>query len=266
MPRVRHVLWEAARYFGLAAIATLILELLVALLWPAPDQEQFDPSGLVGEGPGDPLRMAILGDSSCTAPGVASSDDIWVRIVARRLAETLDRPILILSTAVGGATSGDVVTDQLADAVAFDPDIVLISVGANDIIHGIRLARLRGNLDIIISAFEASGALVVASGIGDLGTVPRLAPPLRQTISALSRRADQVYTEVAKEYGAIKADQWATAAESFRTRRDIWSPDWFHPNARGHLIWADTAWETIAPHLETLANEVRSGIQPRDAG
>ena len=58
--------------------ATLGLELAVAVLWPAPRQAEFDPSGTYGEGDGPPLRVAALGDSTLTAPGVAGVSDIWV--------------------------------------------------------------------------------------------------------------------------------------------------------------------------------------------
>ena len=90
---------------------------------------------------------------------------------------------------------------------------------------------------------------VVVAGVGDLGTVPRLLPPLRQLASRRGRRGDAVQARVAERYGAIKADLWGAAADAFRSDPSIFSPDLFHPAAPGHRVWADAAWEALEPHL-----------------
>ena len=169
-----------------------------------------------------------------------------MRVVVRRLSERLGRPILLRSVGEGGATSADLVADQLDTAVAFLPHVALVSVGANDVIRGVPMRRLSANLDTIVSTLVESGSEVLVSGVGDMGAIPRLAPPLSQMVTQLARRADRVHDEVAARHGAHKAEQWGWASEQFRTRRDVWSPDRFHPNAAGHLIWAETCWETLS--------------------
>lgn len=222
-------------------------ELAFAYLWPVPRQAEFDASTSLGSGSGGPLRLAALGDSTLTAPGVQDADDIWIRAVARRLSETTGRPVALRSFGVGGSTSADVVRDQLPQAMAFAPHLAVVSIGANDVIRGIPLRRLTENLDLIVGSLRGMGARVVLSGVGDLGAIPRLAPPLRQMASRLGRRADRIHTVVAARHGAIKAEQWTWASSQFRTRNDVWSPDRFHPNAAGHEIWAAACWEVVGP-------------------
>lgn len=232
--------------------ATLGLELAIAVLWPAPPQDQFDPSGTYGTAPGAPLRVAAVGDSTLTAPGVGDGSEIWVAEVCRRLAESTRRAVELGSFGVGGATAAQVAKTQLASALAFEPDLALVSVGANDVIRGVRWSRLVSDLDRIVSAFVESGAVVVTSGVGDLGSIPRLVPPLRQMATALGRRADRAHDVVADRHKAVKALQWDWAAREFRTRSDIWSLDRFHPNREGHLIWADVCWEALQPLIPGL--------------
>ena len=140
----------------------------------------------------------------------------------------------------------------MAAAVDFAPHVALVSVGANDVIRGVPMRRLEANLDRIVSALTDHGALVILSGVGDLGSIPRLAPPLRQVVTRLGRRADRVHSLVAERHGAIKTEQWGWSNEQFRTRRDVWSGDLFHPNAAGHLVWAETCWEAMVPVLDDL--------------
>lgn len=237
-----------------AMVAAVGMELAFAYLWPAPRQPEFDASGSFGEDhPGPVLRLAAMGDSTLTAPGVADADDIWIRHVARRLADETRRPVELRSFGVGGATSLDVLVDQLPHALDFQPHLAVVSVGANDVIKGVSMRKLHDNLDRIVSALKATGAQVILSGVGDLGTIPRLAPPVRQMASRLGRRADRIHQLVTERHRVVKAEQWHWASGEFRRRRDVWSADRFHPNAAGHMIWATTCWEAVEPLCAGLA-------------
>lgn len=235
------------RRLGLAAVLAVGAEVAFAYLWPAPRQTEHDASFRIGNGSGEPLRLAALGDSTLTGPGVEDPDDIWIRSVARQLADKTGRPVELLSLGVGGATSADVARNQLPAALDFGPHLVVLSVGANDVIRGMPMRRLASNLDLIVSGLRQAGSQVIMSGVGNLGTIPRLAPPLRQMAARLGKRADRVHQRVAERHGAIKAEQWRWASGQFQTRSDVWSADRFHPNAAGHQIWATTCWEVVEP-------------------
>lgn len=238
----------------MAGVVTFGAELAYAYLWPAPRQPEFDASIYVGGGEGRLLRTVALGDSTLTAPGLTRADDIWIRSVVRDLAAATGRPVELRSFGVGGSTSADVLADQLPAALAFHPEVAFLSVGANDLIRGMPAARLARNLDEIVNRLRQQRAEVVMSGVGDLGSIPRLAPPLRQMARRLGRRGDRIHAAVADRYGAIKADQWKWAALEFRTRKDVWSLDRFHPNAAGHDIWARVCWEVVEPLSARLAS------------
>ncbi|HJR91134.1 MAG TPA: GDSL-type esterase/lipase family protein [Acidimicrobiia bacterium] len=240
---------RVVRRMAVAGALTIGAELAAAVLWPVPEQPSFDASALLGEGD-RPLRVAGLGDSTLTGPGAANADEIWIRVVGRRLSNELDRSVDLRSFGVGGATAGEVVAGQLDAALAFAPHLALVSVGANDVIRGVPMRRFAGHLDRIVSALTDIGAVVVLSGVGDLGTIPRLAPPLRHVVTRLGRRAERVHTVVAERHGAIKAEQWGWSNDQFRTRRDVWSGDLFHPNAAGHVVWAETCWKALVPILD----------------
>jgi lysophospholipase L1-like esterase len=245
---------RAAARVGAAAAATLAAELLMAVLWPAPPLDPFPCDGRVGPDEGDPVRMTVVGDSSCTGTGVDRHEEVWILLVAHRLSRHTGRPVEIVSFAEGGARSGDVLATQIRPAVASRPDLVVVSVGANDVLKGVRMGTLADNLDAIVQRLAACGVPVIVSGVGDLGTIPRLLPPLRQLVTRRARRADQVHADVADRHGAVKAVQWGDARLQFRTRTDIWSADRLHPNGRGHAIWAETAWKVVEP--------VTAGLRP----
>lgn len=241
---------------GALLAAALSTEALVAILWPAPELLSFDASCTVGSG-SPTLRVSVVGDSSCTGPGVDRPDQIWVREVAHRLALHLDCTVDLVSFAIGGARSGDVVASQLEAAVASRPHLAMVSVGANDVLKAVPLGVFAHNLDRIVAALTSTGAEVVLSGVGDLGTIPRLLPPLRQLVARRARRADHIHDRIAVRHGVVKASQWGWARGQFRTRPEVWSPDKLHPNAEGHAVWADSAWGAVASMTESLGAVVR---------
>ncbi|HYJ24851.1 MAG TPA: SGNH/GDSL hydrolase family protein [Acidimicrobiia bacterium] len=234
---------------GVTAGAVILgAEALYAVLQPAPRQTEFDPSGVFGDPSHPPLRIAVLGDSSVTAPGVAGPEEIWVSIISQRAAQK--RHVTLRSYAVSGSRADDLLSDQLQPAIAFDPDIFLVSVGANDVIHGVGIRVFERRLDELVSALTETGALVILSGVGDIGTIPRLKPPLRNLMTQRSARFDRAHHRVAARFGAHVVSHRKDDPTIWYTDRDLWSADKFHVSAAGHQRWADSTWHTFEPLLE----------------
>ncbi|MGD2059417.1 MAG: SGNH/GDSL hydrolase family protein [Acidimicrobiia bacterium] len=230
---------------ALTGVAVIGLEAAYAVLRPSPELESFDPSSEFGD-PGDPtLRVAVLGDSSVNAPGVSGPDEIWVSRVCERLA--VDRHVVLQSFAVGGSMAHDVIADQLHAAIGSRPELVFLSVGANDVIKGVPRNRFAANLDQLVSELAATGAIVVQSGVGVMGSVPRLYPPLSTLMSRRAERFDQVHWEVAARHGTHVVDQRSDDTGVWFRDRSLWAEDLFHVSAAGHARWAETAWRTVGP-------------------
>lgn len=236
-----------ARRAAALAAGVVAAEVAYALLRPSPRLPEFDPSGEFGDPSRPPLRVAVLGDSSVTAPGVTHPDESWVRLLCRRLGE--HRHVVLESFAVGGSKAADLANGQLEAAQASHPDIAIVSVGANDALRFVPLSRFERNLDHVVSELSASGAAVILSGVGDLGTIPRLYEPLRSVMTARSAAYHRVHHRVAERHGALVADQRDDDRALWLRDRSLWSEDLFHVSPRGHARWAETAWRTVEPVL-----------------
>lgn len=224
-------------------MAMLAGEALYAVRRALPTFEGFDASGTFGDPAHPPLRITALGDSTMTGPGLDGPDDIFVRRIAERVAAR--HHVELVSLAVGGARSADVLAGQVPRAIETDSDLTLISVGGNDVLRGVPVRVFERNLEAIVAAMRTVSRQVVLMGVGDIGTVPRLIVPLNRLVTLTGRIADRVHTRVAAKYGVGKADHWGSSAEAFRDPA-MFSPDLFHPNAAGHRIWL----ETVMPEVE----------------
>jgi lysophospholipase L1-like esterase len=233
---------------GVTAGAVLLgAEAAYAVLRPVPKQTEFDPSGTFGPSYLPQFRVAVLGDSSVTAPGVAGPHEIWISLVCDRLAET--RRVTLSSYAVSGSRVADLIENQLEPAIDSAPDLVFVAVGANDVIRGVSLKSFQTQLDELIAALSDTGAVVIMSGVGDMGTIPRLHPPLRNMMTRRSERFDRVHHDVAARYGAHVVEHRTDDPATWYTDRGLWSPDLFHVSAAGHERWANVTWQTLEPLL-----------------
>ena len=206
---------------------------------------------------GDPtaprLRLAFVGDSTITGPGVEPIDATWPRRVAHHFAA--DHHVDLVVTAVGGSKAVDVLTTQVPAALEARPDVVVLSVGGNDALRGTPIAGFEARYGIILDRLTAV-APVVACGIGDFGTIPRLPPLARGLARVRSRAVDRAIARAAAGRSDVrKTDSWGARWRPFATDPELWADDLFHASARGHALYA----EATIPLIEDLLHLGRPG-------
>ena len=218
---------------GLAGV--LAAEVALARRGPMLDGAPLELDGRVGEGAGPALRVVWLGDSTAAGVGVAAAGDALPVVVAAGLGRPVDLTVL----AVSGERVGGVVADQLPRVAAGSPDVVFVSVGANDVTHLTSRRELAARYRELLDRLPPDVAVVVL-GVPDMGAVPRLAQPLRAVAGFRGRELDEVVREVAAEAGATYVPIARATGPAFRADPDLhFAADDYHPSAAGYRLWAD---------------------------
>ena len=237
----------------LSALALLTMQIVWAgFRRDLPTLSNQDPSGFFGDPDASQLRIVMLGDSTVTSPGVDPLDSAWPRRLARALCEPY--AIDLRSVAVGGSKAKDVLADQVHRALALDPDICVVSVGGNDALRGTPLVQFERDFQEILALLTSRVSHIAVSGIGDLGSIPRL-PALARAIARVRARAfDRAIRRVAYPYAqVVKTDTWSPGWDEFNTNPDaIFGGDQFHASAYGHRIYA----EAMQPATEELIRRI----------
>lgn len=205
-----------------------------------PSHENQDPSGDFGDPALPTLRIAFLGDSSVTAPGVEPLDDCWVRQLSYHLTDRFH--VEARSVAVGGSKVRDVLDSQVDAAIALDPDIAYVSVGSNDALRGTPLHRFEADYRTMAAILHDAVPAVGLSGVGDLGSIPRLPEFARGVARIRARSVNNAIARVAADLPrAIKSNPWGVMWDTFYRDPEMFAGDRFHASAKGHLVFAEVA-------------------------
>ena len=197
---------------------------------------------LVLDRAGSGRRVVWLGDSTAAGVGASAPARALPSQVVDGLAAS-DASVAVL--AVSGARVADVLADQVPKVAGLRPDLVLVSVGANDTIHLTGRGAFRHSYEEVVRALPA-GVPVVLLGVPDMGAIPRFAQPLRAVAGWRGRNLDGEVRRVAVATGAVYADIAGPTGPPFR--RDpgrYFAADDFHPSDDGYGLWADAVLKVL---------------------
>jgi lysophospholipase L1-like esterase len=243
-----------------ACAALCALEARVARSGPRP-YEQAHPADAVLGPPGAPVRVTWLGDSLAAGLGVDAVADTPAHVVA----QLLERPVEVRMLAVPGARTVHVLADQIP-RLARDTDLIVLSVGANDVACSGSRVAFAHRVDAILAALAPISTVVLS--IPDMATPDRMAEPLRSIVGARARWFDLARARVAATHAHVHSVDVASppAGMTRRQARAHLSADRFHPGVQAYRVWAEriaAAAELLLPPL--LAPQIAPDLCASDA-
>ena len=255
---MRRLRFAAKPLTGMGVLTAQVL--VAAYRKDIPSCTNQDPSGFFGDPSSPHVTVVALGDSTVTSPGVEPLDASWPRQVAHHMAREFHVDFRAL--AVGGSKASDVLADQVQPAMALQPDLAIVSVGGNDALRGVRVELFEQEYDAILTLLAAQVPYIVVSGVGDLGSIPRL-PTLARSIARIRGRSfDRAIRRAVRRHpGVLKTDTWSPGWDEFNTNPEqIFAVDRFHASAYGHRIYAAAVMPAINKVMRRLARDARSDL------
>ncbi|MCR4512936.1 SGNH/GDSL hydrolase family protein [Aeromicrobium sp. 50.2.37] len=191
--------------------------------------------GLYGEElPREPVRCLVLGDSAAVGYGMDRADATPPAMLGIGLAHVLDAQVEIRSEAVVGAQTHDL-REQIEAAGDFDPDLVVIVIGTNDVTHRVPAYQSTRLLGSAVKKLVDGGAQVVVGTCPDLGTVRPLPQPLRWIARRKSRSLARKQTVATVRAGGRAVSLGSLLGVLFTEKYDVmFGEDRFHPSETGY--------------------------------
>ncbi|TMA20165.1 MAG: SGNH/GDSL hydrolase family protein [Deltaproteobacteria bacterium] len=173
------------------------------------------------------LLYVALGDSTGTGAGAQSGGGY-----PERLVRLLPARLRLSNLCRSGATSADVLSDQLPLALRSRPRLISLGIGINDL--GLQLPD------------ESFALNLEEIAIGLSPAVARLVP--RLLYEKRIEMFNEHVTATAARHDLTLIDLYALSREIVPGRPELFSPDGYHPSALGYDEWA----RRMAPAVEQL--------------
>ncbi|MBX3310284.1 MAG: SGNH/GDSL hydrolase family protein [Cryobacterium sp.] len=244
----------AAAGFVAVGLAGIVVLMFAESLWarqrrmPEPVSPVEVRSGIFGgDAGGEPLELAILGDSLAVGYGADDPDCAVGVLLAEGLAAASGRPVQLRNVAVVGAESRDL-ADQIPRLChpGVHLEVVVIIVGGNEILHLHRIGSSVQYLAEAVRFLRRRGCEVVVATCPDVGTVRIFAQPLRFLAHVLSRLLATAQTIVVLRAGGRTVSMADELGPLFRTNPDnMFSADQVHPSSLGYARAAATILPSV---------------------
>lgn len=218
------------------------------------DLEHDDPHCLPGETLRDLFaaapwrRVLVAGDSIAAGEGDAVpgyGDRSWADRLADALAAA-DPGSAFLNLGQRQLVAAEIRDRQLRAALDFEPDLAVVTAGANDMLRrSFDPAALEPVLHQILGALTRSGCLIVTFGLFDLSRTTFVPDGMRADLQHRLARLNELTGAVCERHGGVHVDFFDHPALD----DSLFSADMIHPNRRGHAyIAADVARALAARH------------------
>lgn len=198
--------------------------------------------GVFGDPSLPPLKFVVIGDSTSVGVGTSPENSFPV-LLATRLGEKFHVTLDVVG--FGGAMTEDL-PGQVEKALALDPDLVLVEIGANDTTHVVPLRKVENNIEAALDKLQASGVKLVVAGPPHMGTSPAFLQPLRMVSGWRGAAVGRRIEAAARERKIPYIDLAGGTEDQFRNEPEAhYSVDWFHPGAGGYKLWAEVMYPTV---------------------
>jgi lysophospholipase L1-like esterase len=194
-----------------------------------------------------PIHYVALGDS--TGAGVGARDGGYVLRLFKRLQQERADAILT-NLCVSGATTADLLRDQLDRGIAASPHLVTVGIGINDVGHGVPVEQFAANYATLLDRLrKETQATIVISNLPDISSSPVIPQSLRNAYQQRIQEFNNRIQAIASAQGIVVFDVYRITHDELPNHPEYFSVDGFHPSDAGYQLWADEMWPTVAKQL-----------------
>ena len=203
-------------------------------------------SGTVGEG--ESLSLLVFGDSIAAGVGASTFEKALVGRTAEALSISSKRCVHWRAIGQIGATSEKVaqrLTKRIKDA---EYDVIVVSVGVNDITSLRRTRQWRSDLSQLLDTLHdlCPNAVIALVGIPPLWQFPLLPTPLKNILGIRALTFDADMKQISKErpYSVHIALQFVPGNHTF-------SEDGYHPSEETYQKMGNGIAERVLEHRQS---------------
>lgn len=184
----------------------------------------------------DPIKIMLYGDSLMAGYGLPQKDNLASEL--SREIKSNDSTISFINASISGNTSKNGLS-RVDWSLGDNPNIVILCLGANDMLRGLDPSLTKNNLDSIINKFINNNAIIILAG---MQSPESMGPKFK-------KQFDAIYPDLSAQYNLIFMP---FLLEGVALEKELLQADFKHPNAKGIRVMADNLNPYILQAIDQL--------------
>lgn len=179
--------------------------------------------------------LLVLGDSISAAFGIEQTQG-WVALLEQKLKQ-LQYPLRVINASISGETTQGGLQRLPSLLERHTPSLVIVELGGNDGLRGLKLSMIEANLNEIVKLVKASKADVLLAGM-------RLPPNYGQIYT---QKFYQIFNDLARQENIALVP---FLMDGVATVDGMMQSDGIHPTADAQEILLNNVWKKLKPMLD----------------
>ena len=184
----------------------------------------------------NPIKIMLYGDSLMAGYGLSQNENLASELT--RKFEDNNFTVSVINASISGNTSKNGLS-RVDWSLGDKPNIVVVCLGANDMLRGLDPALTMENLDAIITKFNQSGSVVILAG---MQSSESMGPDYQAQF-------DGIYPKLAIKHNLIFMP---FLLKDVALEKDKLQADYKHPNEEGIKIIASNLYPYLLEGLARL--------------
>ena len=191
-----------------------------------------------------PFVYVAIGDSTVEGMGASHPKKAFAPYVFSVLKKELPHVSFYNFGKAGVGVEG-VLQDQIEKTIELKPDLVVISVGFNDIKNKVSSGEFEKQFgELLKTISEKTDAFIIVNTIPDISMVKSLSLFRKLYGDLLIKQFNKAIKKQVEKHQAHLVDTYAHS-KSLKGYTEIVADDGLHPSDIGHVIWGNAILETI---------------------
>lgn len=199
----------------------------------------------VGKASAKPFVYVVLGDSTAAGWGAKNLQGTFAYRVAQEVSRRGFR-VHVVNVAVGGARLNDVLQHQISSLETIKPQLITISVGANDATHGTSEIEYSNQLRALLARLQnGSAKTILFANTPDMFQASALPLPLAMIANKRAQRQNAILQKLTRNSSVQIVDLYNRGKLVYARDHELYAPDLFHPSGKGYALWAQLFIEEL---------------------
>ncbi|PES11857.1 lipase [Bacillus cereus] len=187
-------------------------------------------------------RFLAIGDSFTEGIG-DEVEGIALKSWVDHFVQLCEKDIEYANFAKRGLVTEEIRLQQLEKALTFNPDLVSLIAGANDVLKGRwNHDAYKNDMEFMIDTLSKAGADIIIANLPDFTVRLPFASEKKQEIKEQLLEANEVIHSLSREYKLHHVDFWNHHLVNDNT---LWSKDLIHPNSKGYVKVAELIFSSL---------------------